>query len=86
MDIDAVKRAAGSEADADGMVKVVAVLDGVKDNGKTYAKLARFRMHRDLVPAHVMAGQVGIDGDAALPKAKQQPTPRDKQQRGGADK
>ena len=64
--------------DDNGMVEVEAAVDGVKDNGHTYAAGDRFHMHRDLVAAHVAAGQVRV--------AKQGASPRDKQQRGGRTK
>ena len=47
-------------ADEQGMVDVVAAINGVKDNGKTYTAGQTFRMHRDLVPAHIAAGQIRL--------------------------
>jgi len=67
--------------DDNGMVEVEAAVDGVKDNGHTYAAGDRFHMHRDLVAAHVAAGQVRAAGEA-----KQAAAPRDKQQVGGGTK
>ena len=78
------KQAAAEAADPAGMCNVRATMDGVRDNGKTYAAGQAFHMHKDLVGGHVDAGQVEL-----LPKghdSKAQATPADKQVTGSADK
>ncbi len=70
------KQAAAEAADPAGMCNVRAAMDGVRDNGKTYAAGQTFHMHKDLVPGHVDAGQVDL-----LPRghdSKQQTSPADK--------
>jgi hypothetical protein len=76
------------DADDNGMVAVEAAIDGVKDNGKTYAAGQEFHMHKDLVPGHVAAGQVRVAGTGSPePGARKQArAPRDKQATGAADK
>ena len=57
-------------ADEQGMVDVVAAINGVKDNGKTYTAGQAFRMHRDLVPAHIAAGQIQLAEKEAVARSQ----------------
>ena len=57
-------------------VKVRAIIDGVRDNGKTYNKGDEFMMAQALVKSHVAAGQVEDVEDIEDKKA--QNTPADK--------
>ena len=71
-------------ADANGMCVVTALIDGVKDNGNTYDAGEELHMHKHLVPVHVAAGQVELQGTrdqgpGTRDGEKQQGTPRDKQ-------
>jgi len=84
MDIESVREAAASAADDNGMVECVAAIDGVRDNGHRYAKGDTLHMHRDLVPGHVMAGQVKIRGGE--PAVRQAAPATNRQQTGAADK
>ena len=45
---------AAAVADPNGMCEVRAMIDGVRDNGKTYRAGQTFHVHKDLVPAHVI--------------------------------
>ena len=83
-----LQKEAESLADANGMVEVVSLAPKgpVFDNGKHYAKGVHFHMHKDLVPAHVQAGQVSLSKEAKKPKGKQHGTPADKQVTGSPNK
>ena len=86
-DIEAVRAAAEAAADENGMCRVVALIDGVKDNGHLYQKGREFHMHKHLVPGHAKAGQVRLaDEKGPAEHEKQQAAPKDKQFTGGADK
>ena len=65
---------------ADGQVKVVAKLNGIKDNGHEYKAGQVFRMHPDLVGPAISAGQVSVASQQA------QGTPNDRQATGGVTK
>ena len=87
-DIDA---AAAKAADKNGMCEVVALIDGVVDNGHRYNAGDEFHMHKDLIASHRATGQVklAVKGGAkasAKNAKKQTRAPRDKQQLGGKDK
>ncbi len=79
----AVAKAARDAADRDGNCQVVAKIDGVTNNGKTYAKGDQFAMAHHIVPVHQQAGQVELVDQT---QSKQATTPRDKQVTGGANK
>ncbi len=80
--IEDLRKAAKDAADENGMCTVVATIDGVTDNGHTYAEGQEFHMHKDLVPPHAQAGQVKL----AKASGKGQTTPKDKQMTGSKDK
>jgi hypothetical protein len=64
-------------ANEKGMCTVRAAKDGVTDNGHTYKAGQSFHMHKDLIPAHLAAGQIAPDAG----EAKAAETPADKQQK-----
>jgi hypothetical protein len=50
--------------------KVKALIDGVRDNGKKYAKDDEFNMEISLVAPHVKAGQVKVVSGSRKPVKK----------------
>ncbi len=83
--LDELRADANAAADKAGMCTVAATIDGVRDNGKTYAKGDEFRMHKNLVPVHVAHGQV-VEIAEVVPAKKQSTTRKNKQVTGGSNK
>ena len=67
-------------------IDVVARIDGIKDDGHTYAAGEVFQMEASLVGPHEAAGLVERRSPAPAEAAKQQATPANKQVTGSKDK
>lgn len=77
---------AAAAADQHGMCSVRALRNNVRDNRRLYRAGEDLHMHKDLVPLHVMAGQVELHAAKPPKESKEQTAPADKQARPGVTK